>query len=309
MLSPDTPCRRFVFAPLLGLEGDFPEFVLDDHSSIRAIPDKLRRSIEADSTFDIQKYRSHHADHMLWYGEVIANRDRYDSVPQLPILATVWTFRLLADGYVVAPLWIVTTIPDGHDGDTVFHSSSRLAARPPDSVPYFHEPSRTDRIVAVRHKLITTWRGLQDDASGRSERNKAVKRFERFKNAWSYFDRVYTHWDLEDRVQDAWSALEALWGASNSNPISTHVPRRIAQALAKSDSERIEMARKLKRSYDLRSRRSHGDLHRKSASGESELLRFTIDVLRQSLLRCLDHDGEFDFRSLDEAIETVAWDS
>jgi len=89
---------------------------------------------------------------------------------------------------------------------------------------------------------------------------------------------------LEDALIDSWIALEAIFLPEAATELSYRVSLRVAYFLSSSSDERLELFRRVRASYEERSRIAHGE----EPKDLQNVAEFTVSTLRQALLKVLD---------------------
>lgn len=149
--------------------------------------------------------------------------------------------------------------------------------------PLFTVPPTYDLVRDETEQLVNIFTAV----TGRSEKNS-------YELALRRFEATYERLDLEDRLIDYWIALEALFGGGQGE-ISYRISLRIAVLLTEV-GQRRELFRRMKQSYEARSRVVHGSPAKQDLQ---ELLSETEDVLRLSLRRALDPEWPDGYREMD----------
>lgn len=89
---------------------------------------------------------------------------------------------------------------------------------------------------------------------------------------------------LEDALIDSWIALEAIFLPEAGTELSYRVSLRVAYFLSSSSDERLELFRRVRASYEERSRIAHGE----EPKDLQNVAEFTVSTLQQALLKALD---------------------
>lgn len=98
----------------------------------------------------------------------------------------------------------------------------------------------------------------------------------------------------DDRLIDYWIAFESLFVPDSTQELSYRTALRIAAFLGPTGSERGQIYKHMKQSYDLRSRIVHGSVRkRKKDLPSGELVNVTRSYLRQTLLKMLKSSVRF----------------
>jgi hypothetical protein len=195
------------------------------------------------------------------------------------VMRVVTALRLLKSGQVGVPI-VTQRLREpafGLPGGTVAISGAPAALGPSYTL-----------LLEESESLVATYQALARAAGARGLQ-LALRRF----------NYAYDRMRPDDKLIDYWIALETLFlPDERRQELSYRASLRVAWYVGQGPSEREEIFRQIRDSYDARSDIVHG----KEPKGVSKVAQFTEDVLRRALDKAVLMPGSLDAKQLDQLI-------